>query len=365
MSTAGKAVFLSALTVVMSLAAVFLVPVMVFRSMALGMILSVVAVAARVADPPPGAARRARRPGPRAQGHARTPTSPPKAAGPRWTGVALPPARRRARRSVSSLLGALDRPRARHAPRHARRQGRRQGQHEPRRLRHARLRVRSRRRRPGIRHRAGRRRTDGRATSPPRSRVSSTPASSPRRPRRAASSCASTGSTAVDDPTHRDARRHACASRLASAVPTRRSAAPPRRTATSPRCSPDRAPYAIGAHPHRRVPAAAHRVPQPRRSRSSSILMNLAHRRRRVRVRHPRVPTRLRHRPARHRAPRLRRRLGAAVLLRAAVRPLDGLPAVPARRDPRTLRSHRRHQARDRAKASPAPAGRSPTPRSS
>jgi len=45
LATAGKAVFLSALTVVLSLAAVFLVPVMVFRSMALGMILSVVAVA--------------------------------------------------------------------------------------------------------------------------------------------------------------------------------------------------------------------------------------------------------------------------------------------------------------------------------
>ncbi len=45
LSTAGKAVFLSALTVVFSLAAVFVVPVMVFRSMALGMILSVVAVA--------------------------------------------------------------------------------------------------------------------------------------------------------------------------------------------------------------------------------------------------------------------------------------------------------------------------------
>ncbi len=45
MSTSGKAVFLSALTVVLSLSAVFLVPVMVFRTMALGMILSVVAVA--------------------------------------------------------------------------------------------------------------------------------------------------------------------------------------------------------------------------------------------------------------------------------------------------------------------------------
>ena len=46
LATAGKAVFLSALTVVLSLAAIFLVPVMVFKSMALGMILSVVATAA-------------------------------------------------------------------------------------------------------------------------------------------------------------------------------------------------------------------------------------------------------------------------------------------------------------------------------
>ena len=45
LGTAGKAVFLSALTVVLSLAAVFVVPVMVFRSMALGMILSVSATA--------------------------------------------------------------------------------------------------------------------------------------------------------------------------------------------------------------------------------------------------------------------------------------------------------------------------------
>jgi RND superfamily putative drug exporter len=44
--TAGKAVFLSAFTVVLSLAAIFVVPIMVFRSMALGMILSVVATAA-------------------------------------------------------------------------------------------------------------------------------------------------------------------------------------------------------------------------------------------------------------------------------------------------------------------------------
>lgn len=45
LNTAGKAVFLSALAVVLSLGAIFVVPVMVFRSMALGMILSVTAVA--------------------------------------------------------------------------------------------------------------------------------------------------------------------------------------------------------------------------------------------------------------------------------------------------------------------------------
>ena len=46
LATAGKAVFLSALTVVLSLAAIFVVPIMVFRSMAFGMILSVAATAA-------------------------------------------------------------------------------------------------------------------------------------------------------------------------------------------------------------------------------------------------------------------------------------------------------------------------------
>jgi len=46
LETAGKAVFLSALTVVLSLAALFFVPIMVFRAMAFGMIVSVIAVAA-------------------------------------------------------------------------------------------------------------------------------------------------------------------------------------------------------------------------------------------------------------------------------------------------------------------------------
>ncbi|MBL8777742.1 MAG: MMPL family transporter [Acidimicrobiales bacterium] len=45
LSSSGKAVFLSALTVVLSLAAVLVVPVMVFRAMSLGMMLSVTATA--------------------------------------------------------------------------------------------------------------------------------------------------------------------------------------------------------------------------------------------------------------------------------------------------------------------------------
>ena len=45
LSSSGKAVFLSALTVVLSLAAVLVVPVMVFRAMSIGMILSVAATA--------------------------------------------------------------------------------------------------------------------------------------------------------------------------------------------------------------------------------------------------------------------------------------------------------------------------------
>ena len=47
----------------------------------------------------------------------------------------------------------------------------------------------------------------------------------------------------------------------------------------------------------------------------------------------------------RHRTPGLRRRLGAAVLLRPALRPLDGLPALPAGGHQGALRRHRRHAA--------------------
>ncbi|MFJ8189136.1 MMPL family transporter [Streptomyces sp. NPDC096094] len=46
LATSGKAIFLSGLALIMALGAVFLLPVMVFRSMALGMIIAVVAVVA-------------------------------------------------------------------------------------------------------------------------------------------------------------------------------------------------------------------------------------------------------------------------------------------------------------------------------
>ena len=50
--------------------------------------------------------------------------------------------------------------------------------------------------------------------------------------------------------------------------------------------------------------------------------------------------------PDRHRTPGLRRRVGAAVLLRPALRPVDGLPAVPPGRDQGALPGNRRHPPR-------------------
>ena len=242
MSTAGKAVFLSALTVVMALAAVFLVPVMVFRSMALGMILSVVAVALASLTLLPGAARRARRPRPRPQerGRPRHHRRVPLATldGRR----AAAPGRRARHRSRRDRRA--HRPRVRHAPRHARRQGRRQGQHQPRRLRHARLRVRSRRRRTRVHHR--RRRPTPRPSSRHRPRPAwSTHASSLPRPRRAGSSCASPAPPRSTTPAPRRSSTR-LARRLASAVPGASVGGPAAQNRDLTAVLTGRAPYAIG-----------------------------------------------------------------------------------------------------------------------
>ena len=201
------------------------------------------------------------------------------------------------------------------------------------------------------------------STSPRPTPTSSTPGSWPSRPPSGAPSCGSPPpprSTPRRPPTW----SAGCAPTIGAAVPDAAGRRPGR-----PEPRPHRRahrPGAAGHRPHhgRGVRAAARRVPQPHH-RPVVDPAEPDQRRRQLRVRHPRVPARHRRRPHRHRAPGLRRRLGAAVLLRPAVRPVDGLPAVPAGRDPGALRGHRRHADSPSARASPAPAGPSPTPRSS
>ncbi len=155
LTTAGKAVFLSALTVVLSLAAVFVVPVMVFRSMALGMILAVVAVALAALTLLPAVLVAL---GDRvlvARGH----EDPDRAAEGRWAALDRPgpatpgphPVRRPGPVAVAGGTGR------RHAVGHAGRPGRRHRRVEPRRLRDGGRVVRPRRRGPSVHHRARRR----------------------------------------------------------------------------------------------------------------------------------------------------------------------------------------------------------------
>ncbi len=252
-------------------------------------------------------------------------------------------------------------PRGGDPPRHARRPRRRPGPHEPRRLRHARPVLRPGRRRSGLHHRARRRRAHGR-----QGRVGTT--GSRRRPRRDPGRGIGTdrGAGHRIHPRRRLAHRHA---RPPSPRPARhRGSGRPRRRAGRAERGPHLGAHRPGAARDRSDPAARVRAPAAgvpeHRDRAHVDPHEPRDRGRRVRVRDGRVPARDRHGPARHRAPTVRGRVGAAVLLRAAVRALDGLPAVPARRDPGALRSHRRHQAERSAKASPAPAGRSPTRRS-
>ena len=350
MSTSGKAVFLSALTVVLSLSAVFLVPVMVFQTMALGMIISVIAVALAALTLLPAVlvamgdkvlvSRGKKDPDIVAEGRWA-----------KWTGVAL------RRPGIVLTIGLVrarcaDRPGVRHEAGHARRPRRRSrvtpaatattwsstsfgpGAAGP-----AYVTVDAADAQTGDRHRhrhpERRRRPHRRATGRDR------PGRRPRHPRHA--------DRQLGDRRH---GRRTCAASSTSTVPNAKVGGPggpeprPHQRARRPRPVRDR------HHPDRRVPAAARGVPQ-RRHRHVLHPDEPRHRRRRVRVRHPRVPARLRHRPHRHRAPGLRRRLGTAVLLRPAVRPLDGLPAVPARRDQGALPGHRRHPPRHRRRHRP------------
>ena len=264
MSTAGKAVFLSALTVVMALAAVFLVPVMVFRSMALGMILSVVAVAAASLTLLPAVARRARRPRPRQEEHRRPRhhrREPLAARGPasslRRPGTVL---------AVGLVvLGALIAPAL--------------GMHLG--MPGAHVVDKGNTSRDGYDMLVNAFgpgaaapvfiTTPGARRRPPSSQVastacpaSSTPASSPRPQRPAASSCASPARPPSTTPGPRRSSTP-CAADLHTAVPdarrrrTRRAEPRPHRRAHRTGALRDR------ADPHRRVRAAARRVPQPRR----------------------------------------------------------------------------------------------------
>ena len=326
------------------------------------MILSVVAVALASLTLLPGRARRARRQGardPRQEGSRHRRREP---LGPVDRRGAASPGDRRSR-SGSSCSALLILPAVGMQLGHAGRTRRRPRPHQPRRLRAAREVVRPRRRRTRLHHRAdvGRadRRADRRARTP--HVVDARIVSPPRRT--AGPSCAS---SARPRSTTRGPRRSCdrLRDRLASAVPAARVGGPAAQNHDLTAVLTGRAPIAIGV-----ILLVAfvlllvvfrslvdRRVLDPDEPR---------HRRRRVRVRDARVPTRLRRRPARHRAPGVRRRLGTPVLLRPALRPLDGLPALPARRDPRALRGDRRHPASHSAKASPAPAGRSRTQRSS
>ncbi len=329
LSTAGKAVFLSALTVVLALSAVFLVPVMVFRSMALGMILSVVAVALASLTLLPAllvalgdrvlVTRGKKDPDIVAEGRWA-----------RWTGLAL----RRPGTVLAIgivLLGALVLPAV--------------GIHLGM---------------PGARVvDQGRTSRDGydllvksfgpgaaapafvtvgardapkvvRIARPiPRvvdARVVSAPAANGRTVVRV------TGSTAVDDSRTADLV-HRLRDQLATAVPSARVGGPAAQNADLTSVLTGRAPLAIGVILLLAFGLLVVGVPQSRH-RDHVDPHEPRDRRCGVRVRDDRVPARDRHRTARHRASRIRRRLGPAVLLRTPVRTLDGLPAVPARGDP-------------------------------
>ncbi len=123
MDTAGKAVLFSGITVLISLTAVMLVPSPAFRSMALGIMISVVFILAASLTLPPGRARQARAAG----RQARAPVGPPGRASlaeVRRVGRAAVAAPVRVRLARPDRARRADRPRVRPEDRHAVDQGR-------------------------------------------------------------------------------------------------------------------------------------------------------------------------------------------------------------------------------------------------
>ena len=327
MDTAGKAVLFSGVTVLISLSAVMLVPCPAFRSMALGIMLSVVFILAATltllpavlaqARPARGQARRCqwvhsgehrsprfaawaerlwRRPVRlrRRRASSRSSRSPCRCSG-LQTGmpsIKVVPERRRLARRLHAGPAGVRPGRARARCRSSRRRP------TPRRSPHV------ARRRP--RHRPGHA-ADARLRRPA-ALVQAIPRHDP--------SDKAVGAT--DRPPARRACRRA-----------RWSAGRSPRTTTSRRRSPSKTPLVIGVVLGARLPAAARRAAGADHRRRRRAHQPARHRRR-VRRRPADLPGRPPRRPARLRVPGLPGRLGAGVLLRDDLRDLDGLHGVPA-----------------------------------
>ena len=325
LTTAGKAVFLSALTVVLSLAAVFVVPVMVFRSMALGMILSVTAVALASLTLLPAVLVAL---GDRvlvARGH-KDPDRAAEGRWARWTGLAL---RHPGRTLVAGLALLL----LLAAPAVGMRLG----------MPGARVVDEGRSSRDGyemvvqsfgpgaaaplfVTVPAGEAQTVvGLASADPNvvaAQIVAQPAATGRTVVRVIPA------TAVDAPATSDmvARLRTT---IGAQVPDALVGGPAAQNHDLTSVLIGRAPLAIGII----MLVAFVLLLVVFRSLTialSSIAAEPGQRGRQLRLRHPRVPARVRGRAHRHPPPGLRRRLGPAVLLRPAVRAVDGLPAVPA-----------------------------------
>ena len=242
------------------------------------------------------------------------------------------------RRSAAAGHSACDRnraarsagaPRGGDPPRHARRARRRPGPHEPRRLRHAGAVVWAGRGCAGVHHGPG----SPNAAAGRHACVGTTRGR--RRPRREPGRGIGTDRGPGDGihPGRRFAHRLA---RPPSPGPARHcgSGCTGRRAGRGER-GPDLCAHRPGPSRDRSDPSARVRAPVARVPELGDRVHVNSHEPRDcgrgLRVRDGRVPARDRHRSARHRAPTVRRRVGPVVLLRAAVRALDGLPAVPAR----------------------------------